>query len=311
MSAITYHDAPRPQAGTNLAALRAKTAAPAPAPVSIGFDTATGFELLQREAMMFAKSKLVPEQLKTVADCCIALNMAIRMKADPLMVMQNLYIVCGKPAWSAAFLIATFNKSGKYSALKYRMSGTNGKDDWGCQAYATELATGEEVSGPVITIGLAKAEGWYQKNGSKWRSMPELMLRYRAAAWMIRTVAPELSMGIQTQEEVLDTYDMEQTGDGKYSVTVEDLRQAEAEAKEEKPKPAAINEKVEEAVKVEAPKETETEAVQPDAPVQEPEPQNAAPTAGEQIKCPDTGKMVDDVQDCPNCPNRQGCPQWD
>ena len=32
---------------------------------------------------------------------------------------------------------------------------------------------------------------------------------------------------------------------------------------------------------------------------------------GEKIKCPDSGKTVDDVADCPNCPHRQGCPQWD
>ena len=44
----------------------------------------------------------------------------------------------------------------------------------------------------------------------------------------------------------------------------------------------------------------------------EPEPQPAqAKGPGEKIKCPDTGKTVDDVTDCPNCPHRQGCPQWD
>jgi len=34
--------------------------------------------------------------------------------------------------------------------------------------------------------------------------MPDLMLRYRAASWLVRSVAPELSMGLQTVEEVQD-----------------------------------------------------------------------------------------------------------
>ena len=38
--------------------------------------------------------------------------------------------------------------------------------------------------------------------------MPEQMLRYRAAAWFIRTTAPELSMGLQTVDEVKDTIDV-------------------------------------------------------------------------------------------------------
>ncbi|WP_206214339.1 PD-(D/E)XK nuclease family protein [Desulfovibrio sp. ZJ369] len=116
----------------------------------------------------------------------------------------------GRPAWSAQFLIATLNQSGKFSALRYEFQGKEGQDDWGCRAVATELATKELLVGPLITISLAKKEGWYSKkdkNGketSKWQSMPELMLRYRAAAWFVRAYAPEIAMGLQTVEEVRD-----------------------------------------------------------------------------------------------------------
>jgi len=71
--------------------------------------------------------------------------------------------------------------------------------------------SGEQILGPKITIALSKAEGWYDrksesgKPASKWPTMPELMLRYRAASWMIDTTAPELTMGIGTLEEHIDT----------------------------------------------------------------------------------------------------------
>ena len=170
-----------------------------------GFSSKDGFQLLWNMSKMFSETTLVPEHFrKNVGNCAIAINMANRMGADPLMVMQNMFVVYGNPAWSSKFLIATFNQCGKYSSIKYKMVGTKGSDDYGCYAYATELSTGEVIEGPIVTIGIAKAEGWYQKKGSKWVTMPEQMLRYRAASWFIRTTAPELSMGLQTVEEIQD-----------------------------------------------------------------------------------------------------------
>lgn len=170
-----------------------------------GFSSRDSFNLLWSMSAMFAQTTLVPKHFRgNQGNCAIAINMANRMGADPLMVMQNMYIVYGNPAWSSKFLIATFNQCGRYSSIKYKMVGTKGSDDYGCYAYATELSTGEVIEGPTITIGIAKAEGWYQKDGSKWVTMPEQMLRYRAASWFIRTTAPELSMGLQTVEEIQD-----------------------------------------------------------------------------------------------------------
>jgi hypothetical protein len=165
------------------------------------------FELIQRAARMFSTSPLVPEQYrgdKGLGSCVIALNMAHRMGADPLMVMQNLYVVHGRPSWSAQFLIACFNQTGRFSPIRYQWSGKEGDDDWGCTAWSTDRETGERIEGPLITIGTAKAEGWAGKKGSKWQTIPRLMLMYRAASWLVRTHAPELAMGLRTADEERD-----------------------------------------------------------------------------------------------------------
>lgn len=175
--------------------------------VVVGFNSAQGFELLQRQAKMFNSSTLVPPQYQgeqNFGNAVIALEMASRMNASPLMVMQNLYIVYGNPGWSSKFLISMFNQCGRFSAIKYKETGVRGTDSQGIVAYTTELATGEIILGPEVTISIAKQEGWYDKKGSKWKTMPDQMLRYRAAAWLIRTTAPELSMGLQTADEVID-----------------------------------------------------------------------------------------------------------
>lgn len=162
-----------------------------------------GFEHAQRVAVMLSKSSLIPKEFQgNVQNTMIALEMANRIGASPLMVMQNLYIVHGKPSWSSTFIIASINSSRKFSPLRFEMSGEG--QTLSCRAWAYELATNERLDGPTITMQMAKAEGWIDKNGSKWKTMPELMIRYRAAAFFGRLYAPEIMMGMQTMEEVID-----------------------------------------------------------------------------------------------------------
>lgn len=208
--------------------------------VRMGFDSLQGFELMQRAAKAFSASTLVPKEYQgNVPNCIIALEMANRLGASPLLVAQNLYVVHGRPGWSAKFLIASFNQCGRFTAIRYTWGGTEGKDDWSCQAWAIEKSTNEKVVGPLITIALAKKEGWHQKSGSKWQTIPQLMLMYRAAAWLVNTHAPEISMGLSTEEEMHDVFDAERDEAGSFTVTSEQLREtAAAERVESKPEAA-------------------------------------------------------------------------
>lgn len=189
-------------------------------PIIMGFGSAAGFELMQRGAKMLSSSTMVPKEYQgNLSNCAIALNMAHRMGADPMMVMQNLYNVHGRPSWSAKFLIATFNQCGRFTSVRYEKQSSKGNKDWGCRAWATEKATGERIEGPLITWEMVDAEGWNKKNGSKWLTIPDLMFMYRAAAWMINAHAPEISMGLSTAEEMHDALDAQLDGAGNYAVS--------------------------------------------------------------------------------------------
>lgn len=193
--------------------------------VMVGFSSQQSFELAQRAAKLLSTSTLVPKEYQgNLSNCVIALNMASRIDADPLMVMQNLVVVHGRPTWSSQFLIATVNTCGRFSALRYEFFGTQGQDDWGCRAWAIEKATGEKLVGTDISIGLAKKEGWYQKNGSKWQTMPQQMLMYRAGSWWARAYAPELSMGLHTDDEIRDIIDVA-PGDYEIKATEKEIEQ--------------------------------------------------------------------------------------
>ena len=163
------------------------------------------FEIAQRMARALSSSTIVPEAYRgNIANVMVAMEYANRLGASVLAVMQNLDVIHGRPSLRATFLIGTVNACGRFSPIRFRWQGTEGGDDWGCRAVAIDRESGEECIGPLITIALAKSEKWYEKTGSKWKTIPELMLMYRAAAWWTRVFSPELSLGLHTSDEAED-----------------------------------------------------------------------------------------------------------
>lgn len=257
---------------TTLAQLQQGAVAPRnDAPMSL--MTGAGFDQLQRVAKALCASTLVPAQYRAFTEvkdrgrvtghtpnpaglpnCVVALNMAQRMGADPLMVMQNLYVIEGRPSWSSQFIIAAINSCGRFSPLRFEISEPGKAEEvsyqatvWKsgnrieetrkvkvrhqtCRAWVIEKETGDRLDGPTVSIQMAIDECWLTKNGSKWLTMPEVMLRYRAASFFGRLYAPELLMGLQTQEEVEDIIQAERDVTGAYAVDLDDLRNREPAA---------------------------------------------------------------------------------
>ena len=170
------------------------------------FASKSDFESAARMALALSQSTIVPKEYQgNTSNCLIALEMSNRLQTSPLMVMQNLYIVQGKPAWSSQYMISIINTCGRFDGpLQFEITGKG--DSLSCFAWTTQK--GKKVEGPVIDMKMAKAEGWVEKNGSKWKTMPEIMIRYRAASFFGRIYCPDAIMGIYSQEEV---YEMKPT----------------------------------------------------------------------------------------------------
>lgn len=216
------------------------------------FFNAEQFATMQRVATMFCNSELVPDMYrvtadnpkeKAIANCIIAIDIANRIGANILMVMQNLVIIYGRPSWSSKFLIATVNTCGRFDTLKYRFEDLGDLKDFKyteyettwekaadgksrkqtkvvektlpgitkniqCIAYTSPKGSDEVLESAPVSVGMAINEGWYSKKGSKWPSMTKQMLMYRAASFWTSAYAPELSMGMKTEDEVRDIEDI-------------------------------------------------------------------------------------------------------
>jgi hypothetical protein len=175
------------------------------------FSGIAAFDAAQRMAKALCSSTLVPREYQGqqgLANSLIALEIASRMRLSPLVVMQNMTPIHGRPTWSSKFLIATVNASGRFSPLRFVFDAK--EQPTSCYAVATDKATGEVLEGETITLELARKEGWWSRKDrqgnetSKWQTMTGQMLRYRAAAWWANVYCPEIALGLITQEEALD-----------------------------------------------------------------------------------------------------------
>lgn len=163
----------------------------------------TAFNQTLRMAQMLAQSSLVPQNYQDKPqDCFIAIDMASRLGCSPIFVMQNLYVVKGKPSWAGQACMAIIKASHQFTNVRLNYVGKPGTDERGCFVSATRLCDGANIDGTLVNMAMAKGEGWL--SNPKWKTMPEQMLGYRAASFFARLHCPEALMGLQTEDEITD-----------------------------------------------------------------------------------------------------------
>lgn len=183
-------------------------------PASAVLTDQAALNLIERWAKKYAASAgMVPKTFQNnEANCAIAINIALRLNMDPLMVMQSGYPVYGQWGWLAVFYIASINTSDKFvpGSLAY-VTGGEGMKSW-CKCTAISRLTGKTVEGSPVSLEMAHAEGWSTKPGSKWKTMPDHMLRYRAAAFFGREYCSEKTLGMKMVDELHDIIDVDKDG---------------------------------------------------------------------------------------------------
>ena len=174
------------------------------------YKNTDSFEFAQRQAKSLCESKLVPKEYQGqngLPNCLVALEMSKRMNLSPLTVMQNLNVIHGTPTWSAQFITSQILGCGRFSNFDYLVKGEG--DNLEVQCIAKRIEDQKLVKGTAVSMQMARLEGWTRN--SKYTSMPELMLRNRAATFFGRQYIPDLLLGVQTSEEVVDIQPLDVT----------------------------------------------------------------------------------------------------
>jgi len=258
----------------------------------LGIYTPGYFEQSQRVAASLAASSLVPDSYRNKPEnCLIALDMSQRLQANPMAIMQSLYIVHGRPAWASTFVAGAVNTCGRFEPVQYIMEGEG--ETRSCYCEATIKSTKEKVQGPKVTIAMAKAEGWFSKKGSKWQTMPELMLRYRAVTFFGRLYAPEVLLGMQTEDEVID---VQATVTEESNIIPAGIVGKEPEAEAEPPKPAKRRTRKPKTEPAPLEERPAPETTSPPDPEPEPEPEPEQPELVTSAEIPDRFEASKEAQ---------------
>ena len=191
------------------------------------FGNADAFEHAQRVCKMLVSSTIVPKQYQnSLPNALVAYEIAVRSNKSVFMVMQNLDIIQGSPSWNSKYVISAINSCGRFTPLKFEYADLGRKivnytitvgtypnktkqdrqievHNLSCYAYAYD-GDGKLIKGPVVSIEMAVKEGWYTKSDSKWPTMPEMMLSYRAAKFFGNLHIPDILMGMMTSDEIED-----------------------------------------------------------------------------------------------------------
>lgn len=229
-------------------------------PASLLMDV-DAFNQMQRVGKMLALSPLFPEHLRkgstdtAIANGVLVMNMAMRLNEDPLTIAQAIYFVGGKPGWSSSYLIAKVNQHSVFkNPIDWKVEGQG--ETLSVTAFAELSQTGKKVS-VTCDMRMAKAEGW-TKN-AKYQSMPEQMLRYRSATFLIRLYCPEVMVGvpsvIEHELEMKDvTPDYQPSRNAEHTITVQ-AEESDPEPEQSKPDQKSAAAKEPERAKESAPVE--------------------------------------------------------
>lgn len=167
------------------------------------YSSSDTFKLAHSMAVGLSQSTLIPQQYQNNAsNCLVALEFANRTGQSPLQVMQSLDVIKGTPAWRGKALIAMINASRKYDEdLHFEYEEKDGKN---ISCYAWTKQNGTVVKGTKYTLAMAEKAGLLKKDNSYWQKEPDLMMAYRAASRFCSLNCPEISLGLYTQDEVME-----------------------------------------------------------------------------------------------------------
>lgn len=151
-----------------------------------------------RLAKAFSMSGMVPPHFAGKPEAClVAMLYAEQLGEHPMLLFQEMSVINGRPNTSSRFAISRANKSGLLQGpITWKSKGQG--DALEVTASAVLRETGEVLTA-TVTMKEAIADGWTRN--SKYKSIPEQMLRWRAATRLINLYIPEVLFGLGVREE--------------------------------------------------------------------------------------------------------------
>ena len=156
----------------------------------------SSFDAKLKMAQTLVKSGMLPQGLNTAEKVCVALEWGHELQLSPMVAVNNIAVINGKPTLSADLMGALVKRSPEYGGIEWKCL-----TDEKAECTITRILPNgkEEKYTSTFTIEDAKIAGLATKD--VWRKYPKRMLKHRCMSYGLRDVFPDLLAGIYETEE--------------------------------------------------------------------------------------------------------------
>lgn len=155
------------------------------------------YEAKYKMAGILCKSGLIPQGLNTPEKVYVALQWGHELGLTPMVAVNNVAVINGKPTLSADIMAAVVKRSPEYGGIRWVKN-----TDEEAECVITRIlpnGTKEEMTSR-FTIQDARNAGLAGRD--VWKKYPKRMLKHRCLSYGLKDVFPDLLAGLYTPEEM-------------------------------------------------------------------------------------------------------------
>ena len=149
-------------------------------------------------AKYLAQSNLMPGGLKTPAQVLVALQMGHELGLSPMVAVNNIAVINGRPSLSSSIMDAIVMNRPDYAGRSIKFDGQG--DTRSCTVTVRrKIGENVETYEGYFDMKMAKQAGLLEKDN--WKHYPDRMLKARASSYADRDAWPDALSGMMSSDE--------------------------------------------------------------------------------------------------------------
>ena len=155
------------------------------------------FEQKYQMANVLVKSGLLPQGLNSPEKVCVALQWGHELGLSPMVAVNNIAVINGKPTLSADIMAAVAKRSPEYGGIEWIK---NSETEAECKI--TRILTNGKTESITSHFTIEDAQKAGLTGKDVWRKYPKRMLKHRCLSYGLKDMFPDILAGLYTPEEM-------------------------------------------------------------------------------------------------------------
>lgn len=151
-------------------------------------------------AGVLARSGLIPKGLDTAEKVFVALQWGHELQLSPMVAVNNIAVINGKPTLSADIMSAVVKRSPEYGGVEWIKN-----SDTEAECKITRILPNGKTETVTSRFSIEDAKKAGLTNKQIWQQYPRRMLKHRCLSYGLKDLFPDILAGLYTPEEMEST----------------------------------------------------------------------------------------------------------